>query len=98
MLKSFFSFGLTFVAVSKEHKRIVTRELGLLGLVQWTLKQATDKYNNLLDTYREGPRKLEETKGNFFELYRLKYRWWNAMEVLEAGIATVEHDQISMTM
>ncbi|KAI9908646.1 hypothetical protein PsorP6_016408 [Peronosclerospora sorghi] len=56
----------------------------ICGLGQWTVKQATDKNNNLLPTYREGRRKLGETGGGGLESYRKKYPWWDAMADLLA--------------
>ncbi|KAI9914901.1 hypothetical protein PsorP6_007570 [Peronosclerospora sorghi] len=68
--------------------------MGICGMGQWMVKQATDKYNNLLTTYREGRRKLDETSGGGLESYRKKYPWWDAMAALLAGNGSVQPEHI----
>ncbi|KAI9913002.1 hypothetical protein PsorP6_006491 [Peronosclerospora sorghi] len=78
----------------QERDRIITCEMGICGLCQWMVKQTTDKYNNLLTTYREGRRKLDETGGGGLESYRKKYPLWDAMAALLAGNASVQPEHI----
>ena len=49
--------------------------MGLRGLGQWIMKQATHKYKTLRATYYERRTKLEETGGGGLQAYRLKYPW-----------------------
>ncbi|KAI9907767.1 hypothetical protein PsorP6_003849 [Peronosclerospora sorghi] len=74
----------------QEQERIITQEMGICVLGQWNFKNATNKYNNLLTTYREGRRKLDGTGGGGLESYRKKYSWWDARAAFPAGNASVK--------